>query len=93
LPTFRQLIQLSSSGLKNPEKLFLDLMKTVVSTVENVGKFLTCFYVFSASRAWLKFVWLRLAVYTLIGKNKIKFGQTFFASPKICTPVHLCAGL
>jgi len=32
---------------------------------------------------------LRLVVYTLFGKNKIKFGQTFFASPKICTPVHL----
>jgi len=30
-----------------------------------------------------------LAVYTLFGKNKIKFGQNFFASPKICTPVHL----
>jgi len=32
---------------------------------------------------------LRRAVYTLFGKNKIKFGQKFFASPKICTPVHL----
>jgi len=36
---------------------------------------------------------LRLGVYTLLGKNKIKFGQKFFASPKICTPVHLCSGL
>jgi len=25
----------------------------------------------------------------LFGKNKIKFGQNFFASPKICTPVHV----
>jgi len=32
---------------------------------------------------------LRLGVYTLFGKNKIKFGQKFFASPKICTSVHL----
>jgi len=32
---------------------------------------------------------LRLAVYTLFGKNKIKFGQKFFAFPKLCTPVHL----
>jgi len=32
---------------------------------------------------------LGLAVNTLFGKNKFKFGQTFFASPKICTPVHL----
>jgi len=34
---------------------------------------------------------IRLAVYTLFGKNKIKFGQKFFASTKICTPVHLWA--
>jgi len=33
---------------------------------------------------------LRLVVYTLFEKNKIKFGQKIFASPKICTPVHLC---
>jgi len=33
---------------------------------------------------------LRLSVYTLLGNNKIKFGQKFFASPKIWTPVHLC---
>jgi len=26
----------------------------------------------------------------LFGKYKIKFGQKVFASPKICTPVHLC---
>jgi len=26
----------------------------------------------------------------LYGKNKIKFGQKFFAPPKICTPIHLC---
>jgi len=32
----------------------------------------------------------KLAVYALFGKNKIKFGQNFFASPKISTPVHLC---
>jgi len=32
---------------------------------------------------------LRLAVYTLFEKNKIKFGQKLFVSPKICTPVHL----
>ena len=32
---------------------------------------------------------LRLSVYTLFGKNKVKFGQTFFASPKIWTPVQL----
>jgi len=32
---------------------------------------------------------LRLAVYTLFGNNKIKFGQKFFASPKISPPVHL----
>jgi len=32
----------------------------------------------------------KLAIYTLFGKNKIKFGQNIFASPKICTPVHLC---
>jgi len=31
---------------------------------------------------------LRLAVYTLFGKNKIKFGQKFFTSPKTCTPLH-----
>jgi len=31
---------------------------------------------------------LRLVVYTLFGKNNIKFGQKFFASPKIATPVH-----
>jgi len=36
---------------------------------------------------------LRLAVNTLIGKNKIKFGQKFFASPKICTTVHLWSRL
>jgi len=30
---------------------------------------------------------LRLAVYTLFGKNKIKFGQKYSASPKISTPV------
>jgi len=28
--------------------------------------------------------------YTLLVKNKITFGQKFFASPKIGTPVHLC---
>jgi len=33
---------------------------------------------------------IRLAVYTLLGKNKIKFGQKVLASPKICTPAHLC---
>jgi len=32
---------------------------------------------------------LRLSVYMLFGKNKITFGQKFFASPKIWTPVHL----
>jgi len=30
---------------------------------------------------------LRLAVYTLFGKNKIKFGQKYSASPKTSTPV------
>jgi len=25
----------------------------------------------------------------LFGKYKIKFGQKFFAFPKICTPIHL----
>jgi len=35
---------------------FFALMKTVVSTVETLASFLTYFYVFSASRAWLKFV-------------------------------------
>jgi len=25
----------------------------------------------------------------LLGKYKTKFGQNIFASPKICTPVHL----
>jgi len=29
---------------------------------------------------------LRLGVYTLCGKNKIKFGQIFFASPKHALP-------
>ena len=33
---------------------------------------------------------LRLAVCMFLGKYRIKFGQNFFASPKICTPVHLC---
>jgi len=28
-------------------------MKTVVSIVEKLASFVTCFYVFSASRAWL----------------------------------------
>jgi len=29
----------------------------------------------------------------LFSKNKIKFGQKLFASPKLCTPVHLCNGV
>jgi len=29
---------------------------------------------------------LRLGVYKLLGKNKIKFGQKFFASPKYALP-------
>jgi len=32
---------------------------------------------------------LRIVIYTLFVKNKIKFGKKFFASPKIITPVHL----
>jgi len=32
---------------------------------------------------------LGLPVCMLFSKNKIKFGQKFFASPKLCTPVHL----
>jgi len=32
---------------------FSALMKTVVSIVETLASFVTCFYVFSASRAWL----------------------------------------
>jgi len=28
----------------------------------------------------------------VIWESKIKFGQKFFATPKICTPVHLCCG-
>jgi len=26
----------------------------------------------------------------LLDKYKTKFGQKFFASPEICTPIHLC---
>ena len=33
---------------------------------------------------------IKTSVYTLFGKNKIKFGQKFFASPKILSPVRLC---
>ena len=31
---------------------------------------------------------LRLSVYTVFRKSKIKFGQNFFASPKVGTPVR-----
>jgi len=32
---------------------------------------------------------INLPIYMLVGKYQIKFGQKVFASPKICTPVHL----
>jgi len=32
---------------------------------------------------------IRTCCLCLTWKNKTKFGQKFFASPKICTPVHL----
>jgi len=32
---------------------------------------------------------IKTSVYTLFRKNKIKFGQKCFASPKVGTPVHL----
>jgi len=35
----------------------------------------------------------RFAPYTFFGRNKIKFGQTFFASPKSCTPAMAIAVL
>jgi len=33
---------------------------------------------------------LGLAVYMLFRKARSNLGKNFFASPKICTPVHLC---
>jgi len=35
---------------------------------------------------------IKTVVYMLFGKNKIIFGQKFFASPKLGTPVHLWLG-
>jgi len=38
---------------------------------------------------WYALVLTLRIFYTLFGKNKITFGQKFFASPKVNTPVHL----
>jgi len=80
----------------NPRQFHFSYMKNCRSATQRINWFVTDIWqlVIRHTNTLICLQWyvlglaIRLSVYTLLGQNKIKFGQKIFAPPKIWTPVH-----